>query len=88
MVQPIFIPHYISPPGDTIADRLDELEWTVKQLAITMWMTEERVEQLISGISGIDAVTAYRLSLAIGSTQEFWLRRESQYRKLLASNPV
>ena len=88
MVQPIFIPQYISPPGDTIADRLDELKWTVKQLAVTMWMTEEHVEQLILGISGIDAVTAYRLSLAIGSTQAFWMKRESQYRKLLASNSI
>jgi HTH-type transcriptional regulator/antitoxin HigA len=78
-----FTPSWVSPPGDTIADILDERGWTNASFAERLDVTPKHVSELVQGKASISADMAGRLSLVLGSTLEFWLTREAQYRAAL-----
>lgn len=79
-----FTPDWISPPGDTIADLVEERDWTQAQLADRLGYTTKHVSHLINGKAPITEETAIKLERVLGSTAEFWLNREAQYRAQLA----
>jgi HTH-type transcriptional regulator / antitoxin HigA len=79
-----FNPDWVSPPGDTIADLLEEQDWTQVQLAEQIDFTEVQVKQLIDGEIEIDSETARKLAAVLGSTENFWLKLEALYRSRLA----
>ncbi|MBD2569495.1 ImmA/IrrE family metallo-endopeptidase [Anabaena lutea] len=78
-----FTPDWISPPGDTIADLLEERQWTQEQLAEDLKCTNEYISQLITGQESIDDKIAFKLEQVLGGTAKFWLNRESDYRSEL-----
>jgi HTH-type transcriptional regulator/antitoxin HigA len=78
-----FTPEWVSPPGDTIMDAIEERDWTQAQLAERLGYTEKHVSLLINAKVPITEESAQKLSRVIGSTPEFWLRREAQYRAQL-----
>ncbi len=75
-----FAPSWVSAPGDTIADLLEERGWTSASLAERLGVTPKHTSELLHGKATISADTAGRLSLVLGSSPEFWLTREAQYR--------
>lgn len=75
-----FKPAWVSAPGDTIADLLDERGWTQTEFADRLGTSKKFVNQLISGEAPIDEATALKLEQLLGSTKRFWLNRESVYR--------
>lgn len=79
-----FTPDWISPPGDTIADLLEERNWTQAQLAECLGYTVEHINLLINGKAPIDEEIALKLERVLGSTAAFWLRYEAQYCAALA----
>lgn len=79
-----FNPDWISPPGETIADLLEDLDWTQAQLAKRLDYSTKHVSQLVNGKAPITEDTAVKLARVLGSTEEFWLEREAQYRAALA----
>lgn len=79
-----FTPDWVSPPGDTIADFLEERDWTQVQLAERLGYTTKHISQLINGKAPINEETAMKLERVLGSTAAFWLNREAQYRAALA----
>ena len=79
-----FSPDWVSPPGDTIADLLDERSWTQAEFAARLGASRKFVNQLVSGEASIDEATALRLERVLGSTTRFWLNREADYRAALA----
>ncbi len=81
----IFSPDWTSPPGDTIADLLEERDWTQAQLAERLGYTTKHVSQLINGKAPVSEQTAIRLERVLGSSVGFWLNREAQYRAQLVS---
>lgn len=78
-----FTPEWVSPPGDTITDAIEERDWTQAQLAERLGYTEKHVSLLINAKVPITEESAQKLSRVIGSTPEFWLRREANYRAQL-----
>lgn len=78
-----FDPDWVSPPGDTIADLLDERRWTQTEFADRLGTSRNFVNQLISGEAPIDEATALKLEQLLGSTGRFWLNRESAYRAVV-----
>ena len=78
-----FSPDWVSPPGDTIADLLDEKGWEQAALAERTGFTRKHVNDLIQGRAAISADAAQRLATVLGSTIEFWLTREAHYRATL-----
>lgn len=78
-----FTPDWVSPPGDTIADLLEERQWTQQQLAEYLECTNKYIKELIEGKVSIDETIALKLEKVLGSTAKFWLNRESNYRSEL-----
>lgn len=79
-----FNPDWVSPPGETIQDALDELGLSQAELARRMGVTEERVTELIEGKTGLTPEIAGKLELALGEPASFWLQREAVYQQRLA----
>ena len=79
-----FTPDWVSPPGDTIADLLEERDWTQAELAERLGYTTKHIRLLIDGKAPINVETALKLERVLGSTAAFWLRYEAQYRAALA----
>ncbi len=79
-----FQPDWISPPGDTIADLLEERGLTRTELAERTGFSAKHIDELVHGRGVISAETALRLESVLGSTASFWLKRESTYREKLA----
>ena len=75
-----FQPDWISRPGDTIADLLEERGWSQSELAARLGYTTKHVCLLLSAKATITEDTAIRLERVLGSTTEFWLTREAQFR--------
>jgi plasmid maintenance system antidote protein VapI len=77
-------PNWVSPPGDTIINILDEQEMTIEQFANNIGKPLLEVQKIIDGSLIIDIQLARRLSQLLGSTQSFWLAREHDYRASVA----
>lgn len=74
-----FAPDWVSPPGDTIADLLEERGWTHSELAERTGFTPKHVNALLKGAATISPDAAERLARVLGSTPDFWLVREAHY---------
>ena len=79
-----FAPDWVSPPGDTILDLMEEREWTQAELAERLGFSHKHVNQLIKGKVALTEDAAIRLHSVLGSSVGFWLKRESQYRERAA----
>jgi len=79
-----FTPNWISPPGDTIADILEERDWTQVELAERIGLSKKQTNLLLKGKAPITSETALKLESVLGSTAKFWLNREVQYRESIA----
>ena len=75
-----FTPQWVSPPGDTIQDVIEERDWTLAQLSEALGYSPQFINQLLNGEAIITKDIALNLARVIGSTSEFWLNREAQYR--------
>lgn len=79
-----FAPDWVSPPGDTIIDIIEDKGWTQQELAGRIGLSEKHVSQLVNGKVPLTDETALKLSSALGSSVGFWLSREAKYREHLA----
>jgi HTH-type transcriptional regulator/antitoxin HigA len=79
-----FNPDWVSPPGDTILDLLEEREWNQIQLAERLGFSIKHVNQLIKGKVPLTEDAAIRLESVLGAPLGFWLKREAQYRERTA----
>lgn len=79
-----FAPDWVSPPGDTILDIIEEREWRQADLAQRLGFSTKHVNQLIKGKVPLTEESAIRLERVLGSTMGFWLAREAQYRERCA----
>ncbi len=79
-----FTPNWVSPPGDTITDILEERNLTQEYLAECLGYTTQHISSLINGKTPINEEIALKLEQVLGSTAAFWLNREAQYRISLA----
>jgi HTH-type transcriptional regulator / antitoxin HigA len=79
-----FSPDWISKPGDTITDLLEELGWKQTDLASRTGFTPKHINLLLKGDASITEETALKFEKVLGSTARFWLGLESQYREQLA----
>lgn len=76
-----FSPDWVSPPGDTILDLLEERGWKQTELATRTGYTTKHISLLVNGKAPITDETAIKLERVIGGTARFWLTREAQYRE-------
>ena len=79
-----FEPKWLSVPGETMLDLLEEQGWSQAEFAERAGYTTKHVSQLIKGNASITEDTAFRLERVLGGSAAFWLSRESKYREALA----
>ena len=83
-----FEPDWLSSPGDTIADVLEERSWSQAEFAQRIGYTTQHVNQLIRGKATVSENTALHLERVLGGTARFWLRREAEYQEAFARRVV
>lgn len=76
-----FAPDWVSPPGESILDLIEERNWTQAELAQRLGFTEKHVSQLINGKVPLSVDAALRLERVLGSTADFWMNLESNYQR-------
>ena len=79
-----FAPDWASPPGDTIADLIEERGWTPAELAERMGYSAKHVNHLLQGNAALTEDAALRLEPVLGASADFWLTREARYRGRVA----
>ncbi len=75
-----FNPNWVSPPGDTIIDILEEQNIPLSSFAVEMGSTIDNINELINGRLSINKRIASKLETYLGVSEEFWLTREEHYR--------
>jgi len=81
---PVFQPDWVSPPGDTVADLLEEKGWSQAEFAQRCGYTTKHASLLINGKASITEDAALKLERVLGGSARFWLVREAQYRETIA----
>lgn len=74
-------PTAVSPPGDTIADLIEERGIKQVELAARMGMTPKFVNELIAGKVTISPSTALALERTLSLPADFWLTRDARYQE-------
>lgn len=80
-----FSPDWVSPPGDTILDLLEEKGWTQGELAFRLGYSPKHVSLLVNGKVPLTEDAAVRLQSVLGAPIGFWLAREAKYRERVAA---
>ena len=78
-----FIPNYIVPPGDTIRETMEALNFPANEFAVRLSITEQSLYRILNGKQALSYKTANKLELVTGVPANFWNRLESQYRERL-----
>ncbi len=79
-----FLPDWTSPPGDTVSDLMKERGWNQAQLSGRLGVSEKHLNRLIKGKVALTDEMAFRLATVLGSTEQFWLRRDAEFRQKMA----
>jgi antitoxin HigA-1 len=64
-------------PGEVLKDYLDGIN--VKEAAARLRVTRATLSRILNGHAGITAGMSLRLSAALGTSPEFWLKMQVQY---------
>jgi len=75
---------FVSAPGETLLDLLEERETTQKELALRMGRPLKTINEIIKGKAAITTETALQLEKALGAPASFWIQREAHFREHLA----
>ncbi|MHA6886701.1 ImmA/IrrE family metallo-endopeptidase [Ralstonia pseudosolanacearum] len=80
-----FSPIWAVPPGRTVVDLLSARGVSRDELADSIALVREDLDDLIDGTAQLSESVASRLGDVFGTSADFWIRREEQYREQLAS---
>lgn len=78
------VPARLTLPGRILSREMDARGWTQKDLATIMGRPVQAINEIIKGTKQITPETALALADAFGTSAEFWLNLESNYRLNLA----
>jgi len=80
-IQNEYRPSRVSPPGDTVADLIEERGIKQVELAARMGVTPKFVNELIAGKASISPTTALALERTLDLPADFWLPRDARYQE-------
>jgi HTH-type transcriptional regulator/antitoxin HigA len=75
-----FAPDWISPPGETIMDMLEEQNMSLTDLARGVGSPLSDMRGLLDGRTALTSDIAKKLEEILGGSAAFWMIRETQYR--------
>lgn len=74
-----FSPNWLSPPGASVSDILEERGVSVREFAEQVGCDIRTATQFLMGSESVSVEFAANLARVVGSTKDFWLRREETY---------
>src|SRR5258708_4315315 len=77
-------PDFVTPPGEILLEKLEELGMTQADLAGRIGRTKKTVNEIIKGKAPILSETALQLERVLAIPARFWTNAEGQYREFLA----
>lgn len=78
------VPARVTPPGKILQREIEERGWTQKDLAEIINRPPQVINEIIKGTKQITPETAIELAKALGTSAEFWINLEANYRLHLA----
>ena len=75
------------PPGEIIAELLEERCLSQKELARRMGRPQKTINEIIHGKAALTPETAYQLEMVLGTPASYWLTHEAHYRAYLHAVP-
>ncbi len=79
-----FQPDWMSAPGATLAQLLEDKKISIERLAKLINVSQDHARRLLTGRAVITREIAERLAKQIGGTAQFWAAREEQFRQDVA----
>ena len=79
-----FDPQWVSAPGDSIQDILEEREMSFATFIAGLGISGDEARKLIAGDFPISDQLAAKLGQLFGGSAQFWINREKHYRDGLA----
>jgi HTH-type transcriptional regulator / antitoxin HigA len=76
-------PETITPPGETVAELLDERGMTRTELAQCVGRPVKTINEIVHGKAAIIPEIALQLEQVFGVPAEYWLNHEAKYRASL-----
>jgi Zn-dependent peptidase ImmA (M78 family)/plasmid maintenance system antidote protein VapI len=76
-----FQPDWVSAPGETIRDILEQKKMSVHDFAQGIGKTLEQAGRLLAGWEPVTPETALKLQSVLGGSTTFWTTREKTYRE-------
>lgn len=73
--RPFRVPH----PGEMIARQLADMNISGRKFADNIGVAPATISRLLSGKAALTPSLAIRVTAALGSTPEFWLRLQTNY---------
>lgn len=83
-VQNQYTPDYVSPPGETLEEIIEEKGMSQAELAERTGRPKKTISEIINGKAALTPETALQLERVLGIPASFWNNREKQYREALA----
>lgn len=77
-------PDYVSPPGETLLEALEDRGMTQAELAQRTGRPKKTINEIVKGKAAITPETALQFERVLGISATFWNNREQQYREALA----
>jgi HTH-type transcriptional regulator/antitoxin HigA len=79
-----YLPDYVSPPGETLAEVLEVRTMTQSELASRAGRTAKHINEIIGGRAPITPETAIQFERVLGIPARFWNSRQGAYNEFLA----
>jgi HTH-type transcriptional regulator/antitoxin HigA len=83
-IQNQYGPDFVSPPGETLLETLEQRGMSQAELADRTGRPKKTINEIIKGKASITPKTALQLEMVLGVPASFWNNRERQYREALA----
>jgi antitoxin HigA-1 len=64
-------------PGEVLRDYLGEM--SIAEAAARLGVTRAHLSRILNGRAGVSALMSLRLSAALGTSPEFWLKMQMQH---------
>jgi len=79
-----YAPDYVSPPGETLQEILEERGMSQAELAERTGRPKKTINEIINAKAAITPETALQFERVLGVSASFWNNRERRYREALA----
>ena len=79
---------YVSPPGETLAEKLEEMGLDAKELASRIGYTPKTINELLKAKCRVTPEMALNLEIATGISQSAWLNMQMMYDEFLSRKKI